>query len=393
MEEAPPRGPPVSWSDIPVDLASLVLGRLPAHVDRVRFAAVCPQWRAAALQGGVPPSMPMLLLPDATVYSLPGSEPFRFPGCVGYTDACGTGNWLVFSGEDGCFLRDPFSNTTVTLPALSRARLLQVGDESGDEAGHAWMEMGEERELDAHRIMLCSPHLIAAIFNFRREGITRIAVCQPGASSWWTILVSSPLFVDIVFHKGKLYALNCMDSLFAVDISVDHSTGDPWVSQIQQVIGDLHTCHMIFLPEGVLILRVNYLVESRGALLLVCREMDLRLEAGNWDKIEVLEAEETRFEVYEANFGQSRWAMVTTLGDDQVLFLCQRFGRSVNVSHNEMPGDRIFFIDNDEGFSSVYNKGASSSCSVYDMTDGKVSSPLPMVSWKPGAVFATWLLP
>jgi hypothetical protein len=46
------------------------------------------------------------------------------------------------------------------------------------------------------------------------------------------------------------------------------------------------------------------------------------LKAGNWNKIEVLEAEETRFEVFEANFGQSRWARVTTLGDDQVLFLC-----------------------------------------------------------------------
>jgi hypothetical protein len=71
MDEAPSRGPPPSWADIPVELAGLVLGLLPAHVDRVRFAAVCPQWRAAARQGGMPPSMPMLLLPDTTVYSLP----------------------------------------------------------------------------------------------------------------------------------------------------------------------------------------------------------------------------------------------------------------------------------------------------------------------------------
>jgi hypothetical protein len=219
-----------------------------------------------------------------------------------------------------------------------------------------------------------------------RESLGLLFASQ-GRPPGGTYFVNGPLFVDIVFHQGKLYALDCMDALCSVDISVDHNAGDPWVSHIQQVIGDLPTCHMTFLPGGVLIHRVNYLVESRGALLLVCCEMDLRSKAGKWNKIEVLEAEETRFEVFEANFGQSRWARVTTLGDDQVLFLCRRFCRSVNVSQKEMPGDRIFFMDND------LRKGASSSCSVYDMTDGKMSTPLSMVSWKPGEVFATWLFP
>jgi hypothetical protein len=131
-----------------------------------------------------------------------------------------------------------------------------------------------------------------------------------------------------VFHQGKLYAL-AHGTLFALDISVEPTTGNPWVSQIQQVIGELRTFHMSFLPNGLLILRVDYLVESRGALLLVCRYIDLRLKAGNWDSIDVLEAEQTRFEVYEANFGQSKWAKVTTLRDDQLLFLCRRFCRSV----------------------------------------------------------------
>jgi hypothetical protein len=32
-----------SWSDIPLDLAGRILRRLPAHVERLRFAAVCPE--------------------------------------------------------------------------------------------------------------------------------------------------------------------------------------------------------------------------------------------------------------------------------------------------------------------------------------------------------------
>ncbi|CAL4902605.1 unnamed protein product [Urochloa decumbens] len=327
-----------SWSDIPLDLAGRILRRLPAHIDRLRFSAVCPQWRAAARRTPVHPPLPLLLLPDATAYSFPGSEPFHFAGCEGYTDACG--NWLVFSGEDACFLKDPFTNTTVTLPALSRRRVLHVG----------------------------------------------------GANSWWFMLVDhqAPLFVDIIYHQGKLYAFD-MDALFAVDISTDHSTGDPWVSQIQQVIGGL--------PEPVryegIDLMVPYLVESCGALLLVCRRRGIYI----WSTPEqgdALAPEQDRFEVFEANFGQSRWAKVTTLGDDRVLFLRRRCCRSVCVSHDEVPGDCILVLDNEYEDYYPFCKGVSLSCSVYNMRNGKVSTestPLSTVSWKQDMVWATWLLP
>jgi hypothetical protein len=58
---------------------------------------------------------------------MPGREPLHCDGSTGYTDACG--DWLVFSGEDGCFVRDPFSNGTVTLPPLSRVRTRLVGSD------------------------------------------------------------------------------------------------------------------------------------------------------------------------------------------------------------------------------------------------------------------------
>uniref|UniRef100_K3ZM51 KIB1-4 beta-propeller domain-containing protein n=1 Tax=Setaria italica TaxID=4555 RepID=K3ZM51_SETIT len=343
MEEAP-----ASWSDIPVKLSGLVLGRLPVHVDRVRFAAVCPPSGARPRSRGACPRRCRCSCSQVPPCAASQEAPFHFPGCTGYTNACGTGNWLVFSGEDDCFLRDPFSNETVTLPALTRARMWDVGDQSVDEAGHAWMEMDEEEERNA----------------------ARIAVCQPGGTSWWSVHMDqrAALFVDIVFHQGKFYAL------FAVDISVDHSTGNPWFSRIQQFISGLRAFSYIFIP-GVQILSLTYLVESRGALLLVCRKIDLQLKALHWDRIDVLKAERNRFEVYEANFGQSRLAKVTTLGEDQVLFLS-----------STVPGDSIFFLENED---EDHLRSSVASCSVYSMKDGKVSTPLPAVSWKR----ATWLFP
>ncbi|CAO2149591.1 unnamed protein product [Urochloa humidicola] len=254
---------------------------------------------------------------------------------------------------------------------------------------HGW-------KLDASKIIFCSPHLIAAIFRFREER-TGIAVCQPGATAWWSVRMDqwSPLFLDIgtcldiVFHQGKLYALDCMDTLYAVDISVDHRTGDPCVSQIQEVISGYLACHYMLSPR-VLFLRVPYLVESRGALLVVCRMVDRHVKPG---QNSVYAAERNRFEVFEANFGQSSWAKVTTLGDDQVLFLRQRCCRSVYVSHKEVPRDCIFFLDNDVDDHHWHGSATSSSCSVYSMRDGKVSSALPTVSWKHGTMLATWLFP
>ena len=84
-----------SWSNIPPELAGLVLRRLHAHVDRVRFAAVCPQWRSAARQVRLPPPLPLLALKDGDIfYSMPRGEPLHFAGCNGFDTACG--NWLVY---------------------------------------------------------------------------------------------------------------------------------------------------------------------------------------------------------------------------------------------------------------------------------------------------------
>ncbi|XP_066337348.1 uncharacterized protein [Miscanthus floridulus] len=133
-----------SWSDIPLELAGLVLCHLPAHVDRIRFAT-----REVPL----PSPLPLLALPDSTVYSLPGSEPLRFPGCTAYADACG--NWLAFSTEDGCFLGDPFSNATVTLPQLFRVRAPRRHGVS--ETRVSWVEMEDAPEkLTIYKLRRCS---------------------------------------------------------------------------------------------------------------------------------------------------------------------------------------------------------------------------------------------
>ncbi|KAK3119259.1 hypothetical protein QOZ80_9BG0716740 [Eleusine coracana subsp. coracana] len=281
------KGVPQSWSDIPLELAGLVLCRLPAHVDRVRFAAVCPQWRVAAREVPRPPPLPLLALPDGTVYSLPKSEPFSLPACAGYTDACS--NWLLFSQEDGCFLRDPFSNATVTLPPLSQVRVRCVGDELG--SGSARMETQNAK--------------------------------------------------------------------------------NPTLLQVKH--------------------RPQHRFKTSLTLEVVPR---------SWMN---------EFEVFEGDFEQSQWSRVTTIGDDQVLFLQRGCCKVVCVSQYKMQGDRIFFLEdsddddlgnggeddlgNGDEDGSQYYEERLGPCKVFNIRDSKVSDPLPTVSWKRSHAHATWLFP
>ena len=183
----------------------------------------------------------------------------------------------------------------------------------------------------------------------------------------------------MAFHQGKLYAIYFMATLFAIDVSVDHSSGDPWISQIRNVIECPCLDIGYFLRGGHM---MAHLVESRGVLLVVMRKL-----CDPFDDLDGPDAAgHAEFEVFEADLSQSQWLKVTTIGNNEILFLSRRCSRSVCVTHNGLPGDCIFFLEN--GWDCSLCAG-SASCRVYSKTDGRVSNPLPTVSWEPGIVFGT----
>ncbi|KAK1648077.1 hypothetical protein QYE76_065882 [Lolium multiflorum] len=381
-----------SWSDIPLELAGLVLRLLPTYADRARFAGVCPQWRSAARQLPVPPPLPLLALPDGTFYSLPCTQPFRFPGCgfAGFNSACSS--YLVFPQDDICFLVNPFSRATVTLPALSSVRLCppnaDLKNVPVEPSTSTWLHI-KDKNLCSRKLLLCSPNLVGALIN---HGVTgQILVCQPGGPSWSVRAYDKcKVFEDMAFHGGKLCAVSHEEDLFVVSISQDTTTGSPEVSRIGLAIkGDGNPEYLLW-TEDTRIDKKLYLVESHGALLMVRRMIVSRLI------LDVFVAERNEFQVFEADFNRSQWVNVMTLGDDQVLFLDRRCSQAVPVSQYGMPGDRIFFLDDDDelNFTNFFYKDDNASISVYDMTNQEVSSPLPTVCWDRDRMrLATWLLP
>lgn len=208
-------------------------------------------------------------------------------------------------------------------------------------------------------------------------------MCKPGAS-WWSVSIDgspSLLIDDIAFHQGKLYAVQSDNNdLTTMDISVNRRTGHARVSGVRRIIRNILSSSLS---------STKFLVDSCGALLMVCVTRERR--SGTWPFQRVVA---TGVEVFKADLEQSRWTKVTTIGNDQVLFLSRRQCRALCVSQFGMPGDRIvFFESDDEENISWYGMKSSRSCSVYDMRDGTVSCHLPSVRWKRAAVHAEWLFP
>ncbi|KAF6986524.1 hypothetical protein CFC21_004266 [Triticum aestivum] len=387
---SPTRRAQVPWSSIPTELAGVVLRRLPCHADRVRFAAVCKQWRASARQTSPPPHYPWLALPDRTFYSLPGSAFRRLPLHLDRhrqlphaQSSCG--EWLVFERFDGAYtLVSPFSmSTTILLPGLS-----------GTYAPNVPLLVATDQPVpDMLKLVVCSGNLVAAIVN-DDEALTyssKLALCRPGASSWWS---STPDELrdlqDIVSCEGKLYALDKFNGLFSVSVGTDRRTGNPTVSRVERLMGS---------PHGVLKHSSRYLLESSGTLLLVCRE-DAMLEGFSGGSMGGLELE-LEFEVLKADVERSRWTSVRSVGDDRVLFVGPWCSRAVHATGEHDPiytaGNRIFFMV--DASAKRYNHGYYGTqqepfyCIVYDMSTQRselfLEKPVRPLKGFP----VTWLFP
>jgi hypothetical protein len=199
----------------------------------------------------------------------------------------------------------------------------------------------------------------------------------------------------MAFYQGKLYAIADDENLLVVNISEDHNTGDPQVSKTAQVIkGDRCPWYHAVFDDNMMHNQKIYLVESRGALLMVRRAIWCKVPERGVDR-EIV-ARRNEFEVFKADFERSRWDKVTTVGDDQLLFLGRRCSMALSVSQYDIPGDSILFLDDDEENRVEYSyEGENTSFSTYYLRYRFVSSALSKISWKRGDEMrlAVWLFP
>ncbi|KAM0838044.1 hypothetical protein ACQ4PT_061235 [Festuca glaucescens] len=352
-----------SWSALPTDLGDTILRGLQHHADRVRFGAVCREWRSCARRNAAPSQFPWLALPDRTFYSLPDSafQPLplhleRHRQLPHAQSSCG--EWLVFERMDGTYtLVNPFSvSTTMVLPRLPTEPPHAIGDPP------PFMK----------KLVVCSPNLVAAVVGAG----WRLALCRPGAASWVVVAHGQLTSLqDMIWHRGKLYALrDTRCRLLCVSVGEERDTGEPNVSRVD-ILVEGSMWELIESPPWS-----PYLLESDGALLMIRRgdpNSDIQNPFMGGDSVHYVGLgleRATRFTVFKADLARSRWTELSGVGEDRVLFVqgwCSRAVRVPDRCKDYVTGDRIFFASDaaTRGYNDCpyYRKKVSFYCSVYDM--------------------------
>uniref|UniRef100_A0A452XNK8 KIB1-4 beta-propeller domain-containing protein n=3 Tax=Triticinae TaxID=1648030 RepID=A0A452XNK8_AEGTS len=385
---------PQSWSALPSDLAGLVLRRLPSHADRVRFAAVCHHWCFSRQEHCLPPPLPWLAFPDGTLFGLPhgegAKESFKLPSSANY--CMSGGDWLVFSHNGTCFLMDPFSEVTLTLPNISSFCRVDepagiINDRHVMDEYMVGLVLHRDTAIFLRKVIRCSEFLVSAIVDI--PPLRTVAYCQPGSTSWLVSgLGSIASFIDMMFYEGMLYIIDRSNNLLGINVGEDNDNGKLRVSRIERLL-DGAPCGFKYF-RGCLSYFDSYLVESHGALLLVRREI---FYIRDNDMIGATKpAVGIEFEVSQSDFQSRSWVKVSSVGDDQALFISKGSSRFVDVSRYKLNGNCIYFLD--DGSCDWFWKDAPSSCAVYDMRDGNCFFiPLPTVRSKDVKMLAAWLFP
>jgi hypothetical protein len=110
-----------------------------------------------------------------------------------------------------------------------------------------------------------------------------------------------------------------------------------WFPKIQTTMLT-HIIDIAFLQD--LILTIRYLVESRGKLLMLRRQVQHSFDATRFTR---------RVEVFEADTTTRTWVPLSSGLDGHALFISKRFSKSVSAG-GEIEEDAIYFINSGEVF-------------------------------------------
>ncbi|KAL6841623.1 hypothetical protein ACP4OV_028562 [Aristida adscensionis] len=349
------------WASLQPDALGVVLRFLPCGADRARLRSVCRNWRAGSRGHGVPPPLPLLVLPRLRFSGLtpggaltaarrawmPDEVAADNARCVGSCD-----EWLVCGRHVGrsCFLVNAFSHEVIHLPPLSFPDHSIYPSSTPTASG--WHFSMPIRKAALSAPPDSQPNWIVVALAFSRSK-PELALWKPGMTSWHICreaLIAGQ--IDMVFFRDKLYMLwRFTPCLFALDLKEDNHGVS--VSHFNDCLIERR------LPKPLGAFSCNIVV-WRGNLLLI-----IRYHGGYRDRNNV-----TKVEVFTLDFSKNPYGVseIHSFGGDCIFVGsggCKSFPASM---YSEVEGDLIYFGPDD---CDPYDKF------VYNMKDGTVR-PFPV---------------
>uniref|UniRef100_A0ACD5YIX6 Uncharacterized protein n=1 Tax=Avena sativa TaxID=4498 RepID=A0ACD5YIX6_AVESA len=395
----PPPPPPASsypccWSDLPLDLAGIVLCRLHTHADHVRFGSVCRHWRHAVKllhSPSSPPPLPWLSFrDDGTFERLTDGKRHSlfletYEKCRGSFD-----NWLLLedvrAGHRHHYLKNPLTGDVVILPGHCKEPVRRGCDVDVESR----VVPPSSTDFHLRKVVMCANGLIAAKITY--HGLPDVVVfCWPGMSSWPAGICNGTWYHDMARYRGKMYAVSRRGDLYVHELRRDTGTGEPKVTGVERVILAPLSAEG-FPPEAVTTLdgpyaafvcaRKCYLVVSRGKLLMVRWIVPYNDRGRDW-------ADTMAFKVFEADLEMSRWVQLESL-DDRVLFISRDCCKAIGAG-DHFRGDHIYFVDYGlEFWCHQPTCRNTSTCGVYDMRSNAISPVSPRLA---DQTKAAWFFP
>ncbi|KAI4998151.1 hypothetical protein ZWY2020_053493 [Hordeum vulgare] len=341
-----------SWCELPHDLLRLVIARVALPIDCARFRAVCRSWRSVPS----PRRTPWVVAPDGLLMRFPQdntqglitfAENYR---CIGSTDS-----WLVMdftkpkTRTHTYTLENLFSKTIVQFPELDKV----IGNVS--------------KPFEVRKVLMMSPPegLVAVRTN---KYSYPIILVQPGKGLWLPQPRTLPYtrLIDLAFLHGRLYGLTRDEDLFSFHIAFDDDKGAPTVTGVECIVKHSKVDHHEHAEEearkstvdnieyngmrydddeeedqkGGLLMTIWYLVESRGKLLMVRRQIK---------GPQLVTRFTCKVEVFEADARTRKWVPVLGGLDGHALFISKRFSKSV-LAGGDVAEDTLYFMETGEVF-------------------------------------------
>ncbi|TQE02369.1 hypothetical protein C1H46_012008 [Malus baccata] len=356
----------LGWASVPLDVLFVILNKLSEYVDHVRVAGVCKGWRSIAKLYNNSTQRWHRVLPPMLLF--PENSKGKSRNIHSRTKMRG----VLYGVSEG----KTYENIQLSLPSLisrTKTKRYFFG------CGHGWLAQVEHRP-QCH-ITLLNPFrkfeivslppldidagsfapqkvknikvILSAVPNLNRDnyvvvafsmyGKNRIAFFKGGQKDW-TYTFGPYRFIDTIFCKGDLYAVECSGSTLRVSVfnvqSIFAKKAHSWQKPMARLV-----------IETPRFSRFGYLVESTlGNLFYIQKRW--RPENGRIPRNDKRPPAKVMFSVYELAFSIDEGQLmaeaveVTSIGDE-VLFVGDN-QTSASVLASYFPGcqrNSIYYAD------------------------------------------------
>ncbi|KAK1646124.1 hypothetical protein QYE76_063929 [Lolium multiflorum] len=343
--------PPPCWTDLPRDIAGLVLARFGSDDDRLAFAATCREWRLVAQLHPtlLPPALPFINLGDGAYRSIADGKVHRFAMPVHSSADDSFGNILLgqHHGSGQCFIYDPFSPSMPAIDVPCRYKYSFLKSTFLDQLSPSTGQGDHVIWNPVKKIIILSPRLVVAMFkyyccssmaapiNLAYFGGGSLRWLQPDTAEFYNHGIADFKYVDIDSYHGKIFAVGWTGHLFAHDLVVGETMSLSCGEHVIKEGPDEHANYHLVISA------------DKKKLLLVCWSIPQLMTRSK------INHHSMSLRVFEADLDKGRWSKVKNLGN-QVLFVGASGSRAYTVacqSENHRRrfrgGNRVFLLGND----------------------------------------------